>query len=122
MIETDLYTYLVAQLPSIDWTYGKLNTGTLFDASPIGNFYKVPSVMSNVTPTYFDNIQISIRHEYIDIVQTNINLLIDLFQLLSGNVGSYQVWISSITNNGCLYEKEDLVAGTITLGIKYSIL
>lgn len=121
MIEIDLHAYLLEKLPEIDWSWGKLNADTVFNQIPIGNFIKLPSLTSNVTPTYFDNIQITIRHEYIDIVQQNVNKIIELFQSFVGNIGSYQVW-TSITLNGIIYESEDIVAGITTLGIKYTIL
>lgn len=121
MIEKSIYTYLTEQIPEAEITWGKLDENTSFDDVVI-NFIKVPSLTSNFTPTYFDNIQITVRNKYIDTVQNYINKLVELFQLYNGLLGDYDVWITFVNNNGIIYEDENIVAGNITIGIKYTIL
>lgn len=122
MIEQALYSWVEENMPDTQVTWGKLDTDTVFDDLPIINFFKVPSTTSPNTPTFYDGIQFSVRHKYIDVVQENINKLVELFQGYNGYINGYNVWISSVVINGTTYESEDIVAGIMQIGIKYTIL
>jgi len=122
MLETAIYDYVSSQIPEADITWGKLDAEAVFDNMPVINFIKVPGLADDTTPSYLDNIQFTVRHKYIDIATQYTNQLIDMFQLFAGKIGDYRVRIPSVIVNGTLYEEEDIVASSITVGIKYTQL
>lgn len=120
MLETAIIDYLSTEIPEVDWYWGKLPQDLDF-SSPVGNIIKIPSLVSNITPSYLDNIQITVRHEYIDVATQYVTDIVTLFQLFAGMIGDYQVHIPNITNNGVIYEEEDIVAATVTISVKHTL-
>jgi hypothetical protein len=122
MLEQAIYDFVVDAIPDADITWGKLDADTVFTDMPIINFIKVPGLADDTTPSYLDNIQFTVRHEYIDVATQYMNKIIELFQLYAGEIGSYLVRVPSVIVNGTLYEEEDIVAASVTVGIKYTKL
>ena len=119
MIERDLYDYVQADIPDAVVYWGKISKDEDFDTDPIISFIKVPSSTNQFTPVYLDNFQFTIRHKYIDKVTEYMNKVITSLQFKEGNIGSYQVYVPGVLNNGILYEEEDIVAGIVTISIRY---
>jgi hypothetical protein len=119
MIETSLIEFMQTNLPTYDYTYGKLAQDTVFTETPIIQLIKSPSLNSDTTPTSLGNFDISVRHEYIDVAQQAADDIIRLFQLYSGTAGDYQIWVVNINEAGTVYEEEDIVNVLLLLSIKY---
>jgi len=121
MIEASIYSYLNTEIPGVEIVWGKNDKNSVFDGlTPIINFIKVPSVMSNYMPVFLDVIQFSIRHKNIDVATEYTNIIIELFQGFYGTMVDYQVWVTDLLFNGTLYEEEDVVSNTLTVSFKYA--
>ncbi len=125
MIESHLAEFIntnISEIPLSSIFWGKVSEEIEFDNVPVINYIKVPSLASDTTPSYLDNIQITVRAKYIDTATEYTNKLVELFQLYVGMIGTYRVWITSVVVNGTIYEEEDIVASSITIGVKYTEL
>ena len=125
MIESHLAEFIntnISEIPLSSIFWGKISEEIEFNNVPVINYIKVPSLVSDTTPSYLDNIQITVRAKYIDTATEYANKLVELFQLYVGMIGTYRVWITSIVVNGTIYEEEDIVASSITIGVKYTEL
>lgn len=122
MIETGLYTYLVAELdPSLEISWGKIDAKFDFESGVTSvNFFKLPSQSARTTPSYLDSFQVSVRNKYIDAAQQTANDIIELFHLYHGKIGDYLVTVDDIFSSGVIYEEEDIVHIPLTLNLKYT--
>lgn len=117
MIEKEIYEYIKDNISDVSCYWGKLDVGA---PSTCISFFKLPSFSSQITPSYLDVFQISVFSDYVDTATTVANRLISLFQLKSGVIGDYRVWVNNITNQGQIYDEEDRVQIILELGIKYT--
>ena len=122
MIETDLYTFLTDSIDSsINISWGKVDESVDWESGVTTvNFQKLPSQSSNLTPSFYDNFQLSVRNKYIDQAQQTANDIIELFQLFNGKLTTYNIWVVDVFCNGVVYEEEDIVHIPVTLSIKYT--
>jgi len=121
MIEESLYNYIKDNIDNVTVYYGKVPMDfTYKNGDTSVNFIKLPSEASNVTPSYLDVFQITIRNKLISTVQTVAIDIIELFQLYYGVMGDYRIRVIGVSQLGTLYEDEDLVSIPLSLSIKYT--
>lgn len=118
-IEIDIESFLTIALPEADIYWGKIPTSSTFDDRPIISFIKPLALNNPDMPITNDNIQFTTRHKRVDTATLTSNKLKDLLLFKSGDFGSYQIWVVDVTDNGALYEEENIVAVIVTIAFKH---
>jgi hypothetical protein len=124
-LETSLYKYMKDNLDDTWKIYlGKIDRD---EADPrkgdiVINFFKLPSFSAISTPSYLDNFQISVRSNYYDTAISAANDVINLFHLYQGDMEGHQTWVTDASNQGVIYEEEDVVHIPLNISVKYTLL
>lgn len=123
MFEQDLWTYLDANISADKFSWGKIDSDFVYDATNNTlNYFVVNNIGAQMTPSYLYQMQFSARAKYIDVAQQLANDVVKLFHLYSGAIGSYNVWVSDVITNSALYEEEGLVQIPVLLSFKFTEL